>query len=1579
EGRFTQAEGLPLAFYVSTFYADGTPAECEVNVYEEGATTNVAVAGEPRPEVKEPERAILKVKTNRYGVAKVTGPAFKGVETRNHIPLRFVARDREGRMGHHEEDFWLQDDGERPLIRVETDKTLYRDGEPIAVEVTSDTPRMSVVVDAVSQGRVITSRSVRLTGGHASLVIPASEEFRDAVTVSATSAAPTGGDDDEFSFGARTVVYPRDRELKLDVRLLQKSYQPGAEASAQFALRASDGRRAAGALGVVVFDKAVEERARTDAEATGSFGFADSFYGFRYGTGDIAGIKHRDIERLDLARAQPEGLETVAEMLFNSYRPYDEFHVASNADFVRDQSKVFSALINAQLKPLNDAVHARYTAKVEYPADEATLVRMLAQAGVDFAALRDPWGQPYRTRFSVEHELDKLDIYSSGADERADTDDDFAVAHFAWPYFRLTGERINRVVADYHRRTGGFLRDLAALGAELRRDGLDLDALRDPWGQPYRFDFGVSGTNYLITVESGGPDKIFEPRRGDGSDDFDVWAVPADYFAETRAAIDAALSQNLRGTGDFPQTQATLRALLAKSSIGFESLRDGWGNQVYAAFSTQVKFTDRITVEDRRRFDPVGGTHRNIKPVTQTLYAVSIRSNGPDAVAGTPDDFTLATFTSIGAEQTAQDAAPQPVEPITTFSGGTGAITGTVTDPNAAVVAGATVTAKHDFAALEFSAETDDNGVYLLRNLPSGVYTLSLNVPGFMPTRIEKVRVLSSNLTKVDVMLNIAGATETVEVTASSAGNVDETSTNLASTVVRTAGTRAPLSTPRLREFFPETLVWQPALETDADGRAQVRFKLADNITTWKMSVIASTEDGRLGIVEKEFLAFQPFFVEHDPPRVLTEGDEISLPVVLRNYLERALAVDVELRPESWFALGGPARQRAEVPAGDAARPTFDFRAVASVTDGKQRVTAVGTDASDAVEKPVTVHPDGEERTQTDGTVFSDAGVLGTNVPADAVRGSVRGELKIYPNLTAHVLEGVEAIMRRPYGCGEQTISSAYPSVLVLDHYRRTRGSLGVEVPPVIARAGRYAQLGYERLLGYRAPGGGFTYWGRGEPDLALTAYALRFLSDASRVVKVDPDIIRETRDWLIRQQRDDGSWPAPYRGNVEDSRQTPLTTAFIARVLAATQKPGPDAGSPAAQTSHAQASPTPTPAQTTAQASAPTATIPLPPLPRALRYLAARVDEIDEPYLIASFALAAADAGEPETTARAAARLRTLAHEEGAGSYWALETNTPFYGWGLAGRIETTALVVEALTRAKSIHAATQPASHDDDDDDALINRGLLFLLRNKDGYGVWYSTQATINVFDALLSLVADSDGARRPGASQPGDTAEVFVNNRRAGEVALPPPDQLSAPLTLDISPFLAAGDNRVEIRRPGPHARQAQAQLVTTFYTAWPKQQATTDATATTTTPGDSSTTAGGESSKRNAASALRLAVSYDHPVAGVNQEVTCSVEAERIGHSGYGMMLAEVGLPPGADVDRATLERTMKESGWAISSYDVLPDRLVLYLWPQGGGTRFRFKFRPRYGLNALTAPSQLYDYYNPQAHTVVPPTRFVIR
>ena len=1156
-----------------------------------------------------------------------------------------------------------------------------------------------------------------------------------------------------------------------------------------------------------------------------------------------------------------------------------------------------------------------------------------------------------------------LNLTSAGADKRFETEDDFSTARFSWPYFRPVGEKINRAVAEYHARTGGHIRDAATLKDELHREGLNFETLRDRWGQPYVASFGISGTCYTIMVNSGGPNRRFEPDAKLTTDDFTIWTTLSDYFAERRAAIDVSLTKNLRATNGFPRTEAAFREALARHDIRFESLSDAWGNSLHANFKTETHYADRITLESRGTHNAGEAKQRTeIKPVSQTVHIITLHSDGADGKRDTPDDFIAGYFTSVAAEQTARDRSPQAVNSATTFSGATGAISGTVTDPNGAVISGAKVTATHMYASLQFMTMSDDEGHYILRHLPSGFYRLSIEAPGFVVTVIDGTQVQSLNLINLNTTLEIGTVAETVEVSAGSMPQIQTLSADASAKITKQAGTaKPPLSTPRLREYFPETLVWQPLVETDREGRARVRFKLADNITTWKMSVIGSSLDGKIGVVEKEIRAFQPFFVEHDPPRVLTEGDEIQLPVVLRNYLDRRQIVDLTIKPESWFTLLGAERQRADAPAGDSTRETFGFRAVSSVKDGRQRITAAGTEASDAIEKPVTVHPDGEEIAQTAGDVFGEVTTLDVPFPSNVLPGTARAELKIYPNLTAHVIEGIEGIMQRPYGCGEQTISSAYPSLLLLRHYKiANRGAATTALPAIAARAERYVRIGYERLLGYRTPDGGFSYWGRGAADLALTAYALRFLSDARHVIAVDEDVIEETRVWLVKQQRADGGWAAKHWSGESSDRHAALLTAFIARVLAASE------------------SPRKSPSNTNDSLQQKTSV----PLRNALGFLARRVAEIDEPYLLASYALAAFDSGEHANARRAVEKLRALAHDEGTGSYWSLETNTPFYGWGLAGRVETTALVVQALARGgqdvMSVNdeqltaPATMPTTATRNTD-ALINRGLLFLLRNKDRYGVWYSTQATVNVLDALIALTrhrttagATDDKPITLGQSKDGGTIEVIVNDRRAASIALPPAGQETGLLAVDLTPHLTApGANRVELRRAGGSAidSQTQAQIVSNFYVPW-KQPADGDVRST---------------RKIVNSSALEFSVSFDKTGAAPTEEITCRVSAARVGHSGYGMLLAEIGLPPGADVDRASLERAMKESGWSISQYDVLPDRLVVYLWPQGGGTGFEFKFRPRFGLRAQSAASVLYDYYNPEARVTLGPTKFVVR
>jgi hypothetical protein len=332
---------------------------------------------------------------------------------------------------------------------------------------------------------------------------------------------------------------------------------------------------------------------------------------------------------------------------------------------------------------------------------------------------------------------------------------------------------------------------------------------------------------------------------------------------------------------------------------------------------------------------------------------------------------------------------------------------------------------------------------------------------------------------------------------------------------------------------------------------------------------------------------------------------------------------------------------------------------------------------------------------------------------------------------------------------------------------------------------------------------------------------------------------------------------------------------------------------------------------------------------------LAAHRDLADEPYIIASYALAAKATGDQKIFENLLEWLRTNVHQRPDGSYWKLERNTPFYGWGRTGELESTALAVRALA-----------AAHDRGDQ-ALIRRGLLFLFRNEDKDGMWFSGQTTVNVLKTLLSMVTPQDRGS-------GGTLSVRVNGTEAKVIDLPAAEAVVAPIEVDVSSQIAPGENQLEFE--SSTAVMISAQFVADGYVPWKQASVTSK-------------------SEPNATSVLKYTVDYSNAKGSTGEYVECHVRAERLGYRGYGMMLGEVGLPPGADVDRESLEQTVQGT-YGVYRYDVLPDRVILYIWPEAGGSSFSFRFRPRFAMHAETAPSTLYDYYNPEAAVTLAPTRF---
>jgi hypothetical protein len=1494
-----ERSGEPRDVYITSAYADGMPAE---------------ISGRVRPAGGEDGKPLAQFRTNEYGLARVRLPHiaeasvmvrggncyYSGSQERV-IPLTIDGEDANGLRGTFHDELPLQA-AQNEFIEVTADRALYRPGEPIRLSLLSSANDGEFVVDIVTPKGVLASQVLRLHDRRGELLIPYDSRFLGVLTVQAYSLETPHA----ALHGSTRVIYARPDELKLSVRMPQTTFRPGEIVSTDIDVRTPQGDGIASALGLVVFDQAVAERLRTEQDF-GDYGFS-AVYDFDYSRyGSIAGIGLRDLLVLDPKRSFSNSLQMLAEALLLSspYALRDEEQGEEDGGSYSEYSLGYEIhqWMQQQLQPAKELLGNYVKRNSVYPPEHEFLAT-LKSGGVDFESLRDPWDVPYRVAYSTQPRDGVITIYSNGPDKVPNTADDVEVTKFSWSYFNPIANKIRQATIDYFERTSNYIRDYPTLRDEIKRKGVDLDTLQDPWRHPYQFKFDIAGPSYVINVVSGGPDGVIT---GDNCHDILESSSYVHYFKREDAALVRALAEHYAKTGIFPKNEEELKPVLAASGLTKEQLLDPWGHPYQFKFDERAQYGDRTDIDSFAVYPNQPVVRTRVTPVTQQVAYISVQSAGPPKQQY---PFEVSSFSRVLSEQSSKDAAPVLTSANAPLGAGRGTISGTVSDPSGAVIPNATIVAIAEDNK-QYTATTNTQGGYTLATLPAGFYEVSVTANAFMESLILKVPVRPGEVTKLDAALRVAPSTQTVTVSAALGTLQTSAETVLVTEKMprRVAEPEIPLFTPRVRKNFTETLLWRPEVITDEHGHAHVSFPMADSITAWNMSMVASTQDGQIGVADRQLRSFQPLFIEHDPPKTLTEGDRISLPVVLRNYTDKILRLQAEISPAPWSSLLSQPKQQVSVPANGNASVVFAFRADASTRNGKQRISARDRATGDAVEHEISVHPDGQQITFTAAKILAgNDNTMNVDIPATAIPGSSDIELMLYPSLVAHVLEAMQGIGMRPVGCAEQITSTAYVNLLGLQLLKKQGTIDGSAQADLVARAKQSVQSGYEQLVSSQREDGGFGYWKTGSSDVALTAYVLRFLTAAKDYVEVDPTAAHKAQHFLLAKQKNNGSW-TKWDWSKEREVEDAQITSEVARSLAVTLPDPKQVERKAIETS----------------------------LKAAMDYL--DLQAWRDAYMIGNYAIAASAMNDKQLMAQARASLAELAHPEGSSTYWNLETNTsPFYGWGNAGRLETTALAVQALAAL----------SDQNQDANEQVSRGIQYLLSHKDPSRVWYSTHATLAAVEALATAIPVGNDKGE------GSKAILTVNGHEATSVDLPAAKDVVGAIAVDLTEFLRTGTNAVQVLR-AENGAPMNAQAITSYYVPWNYSSAVL-----------------GENVQRGETRALRLNVHYDQTAPKVDEPVRCEVQVERIGFVGYGMMVAEIGLPPGSEVERQSLQ----DSG---QQYEVRPDRVVFYVWPSAAGTKLSFSFKTRYRMNANTSPSILYDYYNPEANATVAPVRFAVQ
>jgi hypothetical protein len=93
-----------------------------------------------------------------------------------------------------------------------------------------------------------------------------------------------------------------------------------------------------------------------------------------------------------------------------------------------------------------------------------------------------------------------------------------------------------------------------------------------------------------------------------------------------------------------------------------------------------------------------------------------------------------------------------------------GSLTGTVTDPKGAVIAGATVTLVSNDTKQEFTAQTNGEGTFNIPSLFAGVYTATVSQQGFKTAKVTEIKVAVGTPSSITVALEVGAASETVTI-----------------------------------------------------------------------------------------------------------------------------------------------------------------------------------------------------------------------------------------------------------------------------------------------------------------------------------------------------------------------------------------------------------------------------------------------------------------------------------------------------------------------------------------------------------------------------------------------------------------------------------------------------------------------------------------------------------------------------------------------------------------------------------------------------------------------------------------------
>ncbi len=303
----------------------------------------------------------------------------------------------------------------------------------------------------------------------------------------------------------------------------------------------------------------------------------------------------------------------------------------------------------------------------------------------------------------------------------------------------------------------------------------------------------------------------------------------------------------------------------------------------------------------------------------------------------------------------------------------------------------------------------------------------------------------------------------------------------------------------RLRENFNALAVFAPSVPTDADGRAQVKVKLPDNLTRYRVMAVSVAGGKQFGSGESSITAQMPLMVRPSAPRFLNFGDRFELPIVVQNQTDAPMNVDVAVRATNANLTDGDGR-RVTVPANDRIEVRFPTAASRAGT-ARFQVAAVSGQRADAAEISLPVWtPATTEAFATYGEIDQGAVAQPVKAPSNIFRQFGGLEITTSSTQLQELTDAVLYLMAYSYECSEQ-LSSRVLAVAALRDVLTAFKAKDLPSPEEMQAA---VTRDIKRLQGLQNDDGGFAFWRRGDESWPYVSIHVAHALERAKEKKFD-------------------------------------------------------------------------------------------------------------------------------------------------------------------------------------------------------------------------------------------------------------------------------------------------------------------------------------------------------------------------------------------------------------------------------------------------------------------------------------------